>query len=156
MKIIKLLLCFILILSFNTTFSQQKEEKKEKSEISKTSDKVKQTNSETKEAMSTAKETLKDIGSIFKSKKSKTKNAVSITLNNVDYGNANLSELQKSLQKVNGVKKSTKKYQNNIATFLIEYKKSADNLWQSLPSNISNKFKILSIEENAISISLKE
>jgi hypothetical protein len=156
MKIIKLLMCILFLLCFNTTFSQKKEEKEKRSEISKTSDRVKQTSTETKEAVSTAKETLKDIGSIFKSKKIKEKETTTIILNNVDYGNANLSMLQKAIQKAKGVKKSTKKYQNNIATFSIEYKKSADELWQTLPINVTNKFNILSVEENSISISLKK
>lgn len=151
MKTLKLLVIILFILSFNTAFSQQNN----RSEVSKATDKVKQTNYETKDAVNTAKETLNEIGSIFKSKKKKSKNTVTITLSDVEYGNSDLNLLQKSISKAKGVKKSTKKYQNNIATFQIEYKESADALWQTLPSNIIDKFKIVSIAENNVSILLK-
>jgi flagellum-specific peptidoglycan hydrolase FlgJ len=153
MKTIKLTLCFLLFLCFNFSFSQQKENK---SEIAKTSDKVKQTSNETKDAVQTTKETLKDIGSIFKSKKDKTKQTVLIVVNNIEYGNTNLNVLQKSVKTSKSVKNITKKYQNNTATFLVEYKKSADELWQTLPEKVVNNFKIIAIEENSISIALKK
>jgi len=161
MKATKLLLCSLLFLWFNTAFSQQKEEKK-KSEISKTSDKVKQTTSETKEAMNTAKgalndtkELVNDIGGIFKSKKGKTKKIITIILDNIEYGDSNLNALHKEISKAKGVKNVSKKFEENKATFSIAYKKSADELWQSIAENIRNKFKVKSINTNNVFITIK-
>ncbi len=147
-------------MSQNTNERNRKEN--EKSEILKTTDKVKQTSSETKEAVSTTKETLNDakvlvadIGSIFKSEKDKTKKTITITLNNVEYGNADLITLQKAVKKAKNVKSITKQYNNNTATLLIVYKNSADELLQSIPTNITSKFKISSIEDGSIFIVLK-
>ncbi|QFZ55521.1 hypothetical protein FEZ18_12265 [Oceanihabitans sp. IOP_32] len=152
MKTLKSLPCILLILCFNVALSQHKSDE---SEISKTTDKVKKTNTETKEALSTTKQTIKDIGSIFKSKKEKTKQTININITDVEYGNSSLEMLKNAIKSTKSVKGVTKKFKNNTATFLVEFKKSADELWQNLPVKTKSKFKVLAIEEHSMSITLK-
>jgi len=129
--------------------------------VSNTQKRIDSTKSNVKSTIDKTKETINDITSIFKSKnkkakKKKTVKTVLITVNNVEYGNANLKDLQKVISKAKGVKGASKNFENNIATIRVNYKKGGDNLWESLSDKVRSSFKVSRISDDEILISLKE
>lgn len=131
-------------------------------EVEKANKSVKQTSQATKETVQTTKETVADLketaGMLFpkKNKSKKEKETVAIIISEIEYGDANLNALYKAISKVKGVKEPSKIFNNGQAQINATYKKTGDELWQSVPENIRNAFKIQSITEKTIVVKLKE
>lgn len=165
-KLVKVTVLTMLVLSY-TSFAQtqqQEEENKPKvvKEVENANKSVKQASQTTKETVQTTKETVADlketVGMIFpkKNKTNKTKDIVLIHIGQIEYGNENLNALYKAITKTKGIKDPSKTFNNSTAEISATYKKSAEDLWQSIPENVRKSFKIKSISESNISITLKE
>ncbi|MDY7395662.1 hypothetical protein UMM65_10445 [Aureibaculum sp. 2210JD6-5] len=162
-KIIVLIVLFAVgNLSAQTRKTEEESKPKVVNEVEEANKSVKQASNATKETVQTTKETVSDlketVGMIFpkKNKPKKAKEIVSIQISQIEYGDENLDALYKAISKAKGVKDLSKTFANNQAAITATYKKTADDLWQSVPETIRSSFKIKSITENSILVSLKE
>jgi hypothetical protein len=158
MKAIKAGLFIFIILFSNLLLSQNKESKfantvnKVDNITEQSNQKIEQVNLVVKSTLDSTKKTFNDLKSLFNINKNKSLKSVLITINDIEYSNPKLIMLTKAISKVKGVKKSSKSFANNMATIKVIYKKNADNLWKNIPENISNQFKVKSINTQEISI----
>jgi len=167
-KLVKILVIALLFAASNV-FSQTPQKEKEETskpkvvkEVETANKAVKQASQATKETVQTTKETVTDlketVGLIFpkKNKAKKTKEVVSIQISQIEYGDENLDALYKAISKTKGVKDPSKTFNNNQAEITATFKKTANDLWQSVPEKIRKAFKIKSVSESSIVVVLKE
>ncbi len=153
-----------LMVSFSYAQTDNKVENKPKvvKEVENANETVQQASKATKETVQTTKETVNElketVGMIFpkKNKAKKTKEIVSVQINQIEYGDENLDALYKAISKAKGIKDLSKTFEDNRVLITATYKKSADDLWQSVPENIRDSFKIKAVSENNITIALKK
>lgn len=161
MKTTKIFIIILSILFTNLLYSQNDKTKivnavNETDELFATSSRSINSSSKTlKTTINSTKKTIDDIKNILSFNKNKSEKLIVITINNIDYSNVKLKQLHKSLEKIKGAKNVSKNYQNNIAIIEVIYKKNADNLWSDLPVNISETYKVISINDRNILIALK-
>ena len=121
---------------------------------------IKNTNESVKNTVDSSKETIATIGSLFgsnKNKKNKKKeDMVVITVQQVNYDNTQLNSLYQNLIKSRGVKKPIKKFNNGTASITINYKETADMLWQSIPAKERESFKMIEISDHNIVVQFFE
>ncbi|RKR06493.1 hypothetical protein CLV91_3348 [Maribacter vaceletii] len=113
---------------------------------------IEQTNESLKSTINSSKETINTIGSLFGTgdKKKTPKGTVNITIHNATYDNESIHSLYNHIIKTRGVKKPVKKYNSGLVSILLNYKESADNLWQMVPKSTRNSFKMIEISDNTI------
>ncbi len=163
MKTLKPLLLLTLFLNIGTLLAQESngEQKTEMNEIDKANKaindantSIKNTNESVKNTVDSSKETIATIGTIFgsgkKKKKEKNKSNITIGIQQVTYDNENLNSLYNHISKTKGVKAPVKKYSNGSALITVDFKESADALWQSIPKNVRSSFKMIEISDNNI------
>jgi hypothetical protein len=104
-----------------------------------------------------AKETVEKVGSIlFGSKKEKSKNTILISIATVTYGDKNVENLYHELSKKNGTKKTSKTFSNGVVTIQIESKQNADTIWQEIPQNARDPFKVTSMGEKTLRLDCQQ
>lgn len=77
---------------------------------------------------------------------------VTITINPIEYENANLKSLKEALKKtpkVTGLKSS---YAENAATLTMDYPGTAEELWDKVPAANKKNFKLILIDEDKIEL----
>lgn len=168
MNFLRKLMFLLTLIVFNISFSQENPSKEEKAKKNKVLEKVDDTNKTIKNTNETIKNTVQDtkstvndlketIGSIFPRKnKDKLKRVITIQITQITYGNLHLNNLYNYISKSKGVKKPSKKFENGTALINVNYKKSADDLWQNVPENLRKSFKIVKMNENNIFLNLIE
>ncbi len=164
MKNIQFFLVILILFSQLELFSQTRNEQKPKEnkvtkEVNKANQTVKNTNESVKNTITTSKETIGELKETFgilfpKKNKNKAKGIVSIQITQVEYDNVDLNKLYKFISNTKGVKKPSKSFENNHVLITVNYKKSIDNLWQSVPENIRKAFKVVKISENNLFLGL--
>lgn len=121
---------------------------------------IKNTNQSVKSTVDNSKETIATIGSLFGSKKNKEnkkkKDIVAITVQQVNYDTDQLNSLYNTLKKSKGVKNPIKKFSNGTALITVNYKETADMLWQNIPKQERKSFKMIEISDNNIIVQFFE
>ncbi len=108
-----------------------------------------------------AKNTVKKIGalkeSIFGPKKEKgtSKTKVVIEIIAMDFDDQRLEELLKYISKAKGIKKVTKEFGAEQIKVTVTSKKVASELWDTLPKDLQNKFKMISMKSDSMMIKAK-
>jgi len=168
MKNLNKIIVLIMLFTASNLLAQTKKNEEESNkpkvvkEVESANQTVRQASQATKETVQTTKETAKDlketVNILFpkKNKNKKSKGTVTISIGQIEYGNENLNALYKAISKAKGVKDPSKTFNNNQAQIAVVYKKTADDLWQSVPEKTRKTFKIQSITENNIVVQLKE
>lgn len=71
------------------------------------------------------------------------RDTITIMISDIDYDNANLSQLRENLKKVKGVKSVTMHYKSSTAIMEISGKGKATDVWDNLPAFTRSAFKLL-------------
>ncbi|WP_298504742.1 hypothetical protein [uncultured Maribacter sp.] len=121
---------------------------------------IKSTNQSVKNTVDSSKETIATIGSLFGSKKNKenkkSEDIVLITVQQVSYDTEQLNSLYSRITKSKGVKKPIKKFSKGTALITVNYKETADMLWQSIPKQERKFFKMVEISDSNIVVQFYE
>ena len=116
------------------------------------------TNTAIKNTVENSKETLKTIGSLFGSGKGKankkSKGAIKIDIKEVTYDDERLNNLYTHISNAKGVKKASKNFSNGKASINVVCKENADTLWDGVPKNVRNAFKMLQIDDKSMVLEL--
>ena len=91
------------------------------------------------------------MNTIFKAKR----DTVSIAVSGVDYDDANLSHLKDNLKKVKGVKSVAMQYKDSLALMKVCYKGKATDLWDNVPPDSKEQFKILEASDENLKLKSK-
>tara|TARA_R110002049_G_scaffold10476_13_gene51548 strand:- start:1059 stop:1595 length:537 start_codon:yes stop_codon:yes gene_type:complete len=158
------LLVLILFTVSHTALSQSRskteETKKPKviKQVDETNETVSQTGEAVKNSVNTTKETVNEvkdaIGSIFGKGKNKSKNSFTITITQVSNDNEYVEKLYKHLITSKGLKNLTKGYESEVITIAMDLKKNAQ-VWDNIPKEIRNPFKLNKKNDTDVFLSLK-
>jgi len=88
--------------------------------------------------------------------KKKMGDTIAIYISNIDYDDANLAQLKQNLKTTKGVKNLVMNYKSGNATLEIIYKGKASDLWDSLPQEIRQFFKLQEAEDKSIVVEYKK
>ena len=90
-------------------------------------------------------------------KKTGTKdNPVTISVKGMEYDNPAFEELRKTIKGNIKVAQSNPGFTGNTATITLQYEGTAPELWDELPQNIKQQFKITAINNSRIDLTLKQ
>jgi hypothetical protein len=81
-------------------------------------------------------------------------NSVTITVSSTEYDNPSLTGLKEYLKANSKVKGLKSTFTNSIATLSFTYSGTADELWDEIPANKKQAFKLSSIDSNTIKLQL--
>ena len=82
-------------------------------------------------------------------------NAISISVNGIEYDDPSFSLLKESLQKNKNVTAVKTSYDQGIAKISMNYNRAAQNLWDEVPQTTKQFFKISTINDNNIVLESK-
>jgi len=82
-------------------------------------------------------------------------NAISISINGIEYDDPGFSLLKESLQKNKNVTSVKPAYEQGTAKLNFNYNRNAQNLWDELPQTTKQFFKITTINDNNIVLESK-
>jgi hypothetical protein len=82
-------------------------------------------------------------------------NAVSISINGIEYDDPGFSLLKESLQKNKNVTSVKQEYNQGTAKLNLNYNRNAEDLWGELPQTTKQFFKIATINDNTIVLESK-
>lgn len=109
-------------------------------------------------ALTSSAKTLTDLknsfGTMF-SRKSTFGDTTAILISGIDYDDQNLSGLKENIKKVKGVKSLTTGYKSGAATILVSFKGSATQLWDEVPGNEKQFFKLIEAGDHSIILQYK-
>lgn len=158
----------MLILGCFAFFSVQGQDNKPKvikevDQVNKKTEEVNETSKNTNDAIKStvenSKETIKTIGSLFgsgKKKGAKSKGGVVIDVQQVAYDDEHLNRLYAHISSVKGVKKASKNFSGGTASISISSKENADALWQTVPENVRNAFKMVEMNDRSMLLQMAD
>lgn len=94
----------------------------------------------------------KSMNSLFGSKK----DTIQIFIADIDYDDASLSSLKESLKKIRGGKFVNMQYKTSNAILEVSYKGSSTQLWDQLPDDSKRAFKIVEMNDNNMTLSVRK
>ena len=94
----------------------------------------------------------KSMNSIFGSKK----DTIQIFISDIEYDDANLSALKESLKKVRRGKFVNMQYKSANAILEVSYKGKSTELWDQLPEDSKRAFRIVEMNDNNMTLSVRK
>jgi len=83
------------------------------------------------------------------------RDTIAIMIANIDYDDANLSLLKENLKKLKGVKAVNMQYKSATAIMQVSFKGKSTDLWDKLPQEAKEPFKLLEADDNNIKLQHK-
>lgn len=94
----------------------------------------------------------KSMNTLFRVKK----DTIQIFVSDVEYDDANLTDLKESLKKVKGGKFVNMQYKASNAVLEVCFKGNSTQLWDELPADSKKGFKILEANDNALTLAVRK
>jgi len=94
----------------------------------------------------------KSMNSIFASKK----DTIQIFIPGIEYDDASLSALKESLKKIRGGRFVNMQYKSSNAILDVFYKGNSTELWDQLPDDSKRAFKIVEMNDNNMTLSVRK
>lgn len=94
----------------------------------------------------------KSMNSLFGGKK----DTIQILIPEVEYDDAHLSLLKESLKKIKGGRFVNMQYKSSNAILEVSYKGSSTELWDQLPDDSKKAFKIVEMNDNNMTLSVRK
>jgi hypothetical protein len=91
------------------------------------------------------------LNSWFKSRR----DTISILIQNIEYDDANLVTLKEYLKKSKGVKSVLMQYKSATAIMEVMFKGKSTDLWDELPHESKDPFKLLEANDNSLTLQYK-
>lgn len=153
MNTLKTTITFLLFFLCLSSFSQVKEVK----EANKT---AKEANEQVKDLDTTLQTTQQTVTSLKNTLTgffgSKGKNETIIEFSGIEFGDNNLSLLLNEFRGMKGVKDISKNLDQGTVYFKVNSKKGTVHLWENLPGNLKDLFKILAANEEGMLVQYSE
>jgi hypothetical protein len=103
-------------------------------------------------AVNDIKTSMNGVKTSFNSLFAGKRDTISILIPNIDYDDANLALLKENLKKVKGVKAVLMQYKSATAILEIMFKGKSTALWDELPHESKEPFKLVEANENNITL----
>ena len=103
-------------------------------------------------ALANAKTAINSLSKLFAVKR----DTMTINIADIDYDNSNLAQLKDDLKKLKGVRSVTMHYNANTATMEIAYKGKPADVWDNLPADVKEVFKVSEFGDNNIKVKYKQ
>ncbi|MGZ3939176.1 MAG: hypothetical protein ACXVLT_11010 [Flavisolibacter sp.] len=84
------------------------------------------------------------------------KDTIQIFVSDVEYDDANLTDLKESLKKIKGGKLVNMQYKASNAVLEVCFKGKSTQLWDEIPAESKKGFKILEANDNNLTLSVKK
>lgn len=92
------------------------------------------------------------MNSLFGSKK----DTIQIYISDIEYDDAGLAALKESLKKIRGGKFVNMQYKSSNAILEVSYKGRSTELWDQLPDESKRAFKIVEMNDNNMTLSVRK
>jgi hypothetical protein len=107
------------------------------------------------EATDSLKMAANDIKTSFNSIFTNKRDTVAIMISNVEYDDAHVTTLKENLKKLKGVKNVLMQYKAETAILEISYKGKSSELWDKLPGDVKEPFKLIEADDNSIKLKVR-
>ncbi|HYJ63342.1 MAG TPA: hypothetical protein VEV62_06340 [Parafilimonas sp.] len=125
------------------------------SQLAKSTQEISSNSKQISSSSDSLKMALNQVKSSFSSFFKPKRDTIAISISNIDYDNDNLTLLKEDIKKLKGVKSLAMQYKAATAMLEISFKGKSMDLWDALPQEAKQGFKLIEADDNNISLSKK-
>lgn len=98
---------------------------------------------------------MNDVKTSFSTLFGRKRDTIAIAIANIEYDDASLASLKENLKKLKGVKAVMMQYKSSNALLEVSFRGKATDLWDKLPPEVKNPFKLIEAGDNNITLENK-